>query len=288
MTPLVALRLGRVSNLPTVWTNVLAACALSGAALAPLPILALLLSMSLFYEGGMFLNDAFDREIDARERPERPIPSGAASARSVFAVGFGLLAGGLALLLAAALLLQSGWRAIAAGALLALAIVGYDLHHKQVAWSPLVMGACRSLVYATCALAWVAAPPALLWAGAVLLLAYVVGLTFAARQENLGRVRNAWPLLLLGAPAVFAIPSLASTGPVARACFAGFVAWLAWALWRLMRPAPDVRGGVSLLIAGISLFDALLAALAGAPVLALACATGAPLTLAAQRRISGT
>ena len=30
MTPLTALRLGRVSNLPTVWTNALAGIALSG------------------------------------------------------------------------------------------------------------------------------------------------------------------------------------------------------------------------------------------------------------------
>ncbi len=288
MRPIVALRLGRVSNLPTVWTNVLAACALAGAELEAPRLLALVLSMSLFYEAGMFLNDAFDREIDARERPERPIPSGAASARSVFAVGFLLLAAALGLLIWSASALGTTGRATTAGALLALAIVGYDLHHKQVAWSPVVMGACRALVYVTCALAWVAAPPARLWAGAVLLLGYVVGLSYAARQENLGRLRNAWPLLLLGAPAVFAIPALASTASVARACFASYLAWLGWALWRLMRPGPDLRGGVSLLIAGISLLDALLAALADAPRLALACALGAPLTVVFQRRIAGT
>jgi 4-hydroxybenzoate polyprenyltransferase len=288
MTLVVALRLGRVSNLPTVWTNALAACALTGADLQPSLVVALALSMSLFYEAGMFLNDAFDREVDARERPERPIPSGAATAQSVFAAGFALLAAGLGLLFWTATALGSGARAGSAGALLALAIVGYDLHHKQVPWAPVVMGACRALVYATCALAWVSAPPPLLWAGATLLLGYVVGLSYAARQENLGRLRNAWPLLLLGAPAIFAIPALANAGPMARACFAGYVAWLGWALWRLMRPAPDIRGGVSLLIAGISFLDALLAALAGAPLLALTCATGAPLTVLFQRRIAGT
>ena len=35
----------------------------------------------MFYIGGMYLNDAFDRDIDARERPERPIPSGHVGAR---------------------------------------------------------------------------------------------------------------------------------------------------------------------------------------------------------------
>ena len=49
--------------------------------------------MSLAYIGGMFLNDAFDREIDAKERPERPIPSKKVKASEVFAAGFTLLAG---------------------------------------------------------------------------------------------------------------------------------------------------------------------------------------------------
>lgn len=43
MTPAVALRLGRVSNLPTVWTNALAGIALAGASpwhWATLPVAA--------------------------------------------------------------------------------------------------------------------------------------------------------------------------------------------------------------------------------------------------------
>ena len=90
------LRLGRVSNLPTVWTNVLAGAVLAGRATVG-PGRAgrsLALALSLFYVGGMYLNDAFDREIDARERPERPIPSGRIGAGEVFALGFGLLGAG--------------------------------------------------------------------------------------------------------------------------------------------------------------------------------------------------
>ena len=86
-----ALRLGRVSNLPTVWSNVLAGSALAGAATG-VSVFCAMLAASAFYVGGMYLNDAFDRDIDSRERPERPIPSGAISAKSVFAIGFGLLA----------------------------------------------------------------------------------------------------------------------------------------------------------------------------------------------------
>ena len=49
-----ALRLGRVSNLPTVWTNVLAGIVLSDAAVTAPSAVLLLLSLSLFYVAGMF------------------------------------------------------------------------------------------------------------------------------------------------------------------------------------------------------------------------------------------
>jgi len=80
------LRLGRVSNLPTVWTNVMAAAVLARVPVASMGVVAVALACSLFYVGGMFLNDAFDHEFDARVRPERPIPSGLVSAGVVFAV----------------------------------------------------------------------------------------------------------------------------------------------------------------------------------------------------------
>ena len=55
-----------------------------------------LVAMSLFYVGGMYLNDYFDRAIDARERPQRPIPAGDISAAAVAAIGFGMLGVGFA------------------------------------------------------------------------------------------------------------------------------------------------------------------------------------------------
>ena len=87
MTLGVALRLGRVSNLPTVWTNTLAGIVLTGMAVNDARTVPILLAMSLFYVGGMYLNDAFDAEIDAEERAERPIPSGQISRQSVFVSG---------------------------------------------------------------------------------------------------------------------------------------------------------------------------------------------------------
>ena len=79
-------------------------------------VLAAAVALSLFYVGGMWLNDAFDAEIDARERAGRPIPQGDVDRGTVFAGGFaflgagvvagfalGLRAGAVALALAAAI-----------------------------------------------------------------------------------------------------------------------------------------------------------------------------------------
>ncbi len=175
----VALKLGRVSNLPTVWSNVLTGVALGGSAAMDCRLLLLVVSLSLFYVGGMFLNDAFDHGFDAKARPERPIPSGQVSAGQVHAFGFGMM--GIALALLAwvgyryAPLTQ--WRPVAAGLALAAAIVFYNWHHKNNPLSPLVMGLCRTLVYLTAALAVSAVVPRPVIVAAAVLLCYLMGLT---------------------------------------------------------------------------------------------------------------
>ncbi len=151
----VALRLGRVSNVPTVWTNVFTGVALAGAAAADARLAILLVSLSLFYIGGMFLNDAFDSAFDARSRPERPIPSGQVSAAQVYVGGFGMLVAGVGLLAWAGYGFEpfTQWRPVLAGIALAIAITFYNWHHKDNPLSPLVMGVCRLLVYLAAAYA---------------------------------------------------------------------------------------------------------------------------------------
>ena len=49
----------------------------------------------LLYLSGMVLNDVFDAEVDAREQPERPIPSGRVSLQAATIVGWGMLTAGI-------------------------------------------------------------------------------------------------------------------------------------------------------------------------------------------------
>jgi 4-hydroxybenzoate polyprenyltransferase len=212
-----------------VWTNVLAGMAVSNAALEWVPAVEIAVAVSLMYTAGMFLNDAFDRDFDARVGRHRPIPAGEVSAREVFAVGWALLVAGLAVL---ALGFGPG-AAVLWGLALASAIVYYDYRHKRDSFGPVVMALCRGLVYCVAAAAVARVNGAVLAAAAVLIL-YVLVLTWIAKR----------------------------TGPE--------LGWL-----------------IALLIAGISLVDATLIAVAGHPAAAAVAATGFAATLAGQRWISG-
>ncbi len=292
----VALRLGRVSNLPTVWTNVLAGAVLTtgfdgtgplSLGTGPLsagPLIAVILSASLFYEAGMFLNDACDRGIDARERPDRPIPAGLIRARTVALAAVAMMALGLVLVL------PLGLPAALAAAALGLTILAYDLWHKGNPLSPLIMGGCRALVYALAALGlggpWDGSPAAPWILGAVAMLFYVAGLTYAARQENMAEFRNAWPLAMLAVPVILL---LAVAGWDSAPFLLLFTLWMGWGLRLILVPAVrDIRRAVGGLIAGIALLDAGLIAACGHPGLALLAVAGWGLTLAAHRRVQGT
>ena len=92
------------------------------------------------YWAGMAANDWADRDLDATERPERPIPSGRISAPAALGVAAGLTAAGLALAGRA-----GGARAMAVAVPLAAAVWLYDLRLKNTAAGPAGMAACRAL-----------------------------------------------------------------------------------------------------------------------------------------------
>ena len=284
VSPKTLLRLGRVSNLPTVWTNVLAATVLAGGAWQNARTALVLVAMSLFYVGGMYLNDYFDRAIDARERPDRPIPAGEISANAVAAAGFAMLGAGVVLLAA------TGIAAAVCGLVLAGLVVAYDRFHKGINLSPVTMGLCRAFVYygaAAAALGGVAWPIVL---AGLALAAYVAGLTYAARQESLDRVGNLWPLVLLGAPMMLLAWPALEQGAAAIAIYLALIGWTAYAVYLLARrPMPGaVPKAVGALIAGISLVDATFLASIGAIMPAFVAVAGFAATMMLQRHIAGT
>ncbi len=276
------LRLGRVSNLPTVWTNVLAATVLAGAQPWTARTLAVMLAMSLFYLGGMYLNDAFDRDIDARERPFRPIPAGELSAQTVFASGFAMLGCGVVILTA------FGTGATLAGLALAAVIIVYDVWHKNNPISPVIMGACRALVYVGAALAATGQMNALVLIGAGALWAHVVGLTYAAKQEALDRIGRLWPLAILALPLLLALPFLDDWLSILTWIVLAAVNGMAVLMLHRRSAAGAVPRAVVALITAIPLVDALFAATTGAGSIVAACFVGYALTRGLQRLVPGT
>jgi len=282
--PSTLLRLGRISNLPTVWTNVIAGIVIARGSVNASEAALIALAMSAFYVGGMYLNDFFDRTIDARERPNRPIAAGEIGAGAVSGIGFGLLAIGIALMI------PFGLPATVSGIALAGVIVLYDVWHKGNTLGPAIMGLCRALVYLGAGAAVTGHVPLALAIGAFVLAAHTAGISYAAKQESLDTISNLWPMLLLAAPLIAALPSLAN-GWIVPVAFALLIAADAAAVWLLAkRPVPgSVPRAVSGLIAAISLVDALAVAWAGGdPLLVLACAAGYPLTRLFQASIPGT
>jgi hypothetical protein len=103
-------------------------------------LIILMLASVCLYAGGVVLNDYFDRDVDAVERPERPIPSGRIRARDALKLGVRLL--GLGCVFAVGV----GVPSLLAAALLAGCIVLYDARGKRIEYvGSLNMGACRFL-----------------------------------------------------------------------------------------------------------------------------------------------
>lgn len=118
---------------------------LAGAAAAGRPLTAgtplVCLSSACLYWAGMALNDYADREADAVERPERPIPSGRVQPAFALALATGLTAAGLALAWAG-----GGRRVAAVAGPLAGAVWTYDLAAKaHPVAGPVTMAAARAL-----------------------------------------------------------------------------------------------------------------------------------------------
>lgn len=249
--------LGRTSNLPTVWSNCLAGWLLGGGGNFWM-FLSLSLGVTGLYLGGMFLNDAFDVEFDRQHRKERPIPSGAITLDEVWRWGFALLGAG------AVILILLGRTTGILAVTLMTCIILYDAVHKLIAFSPVLMAACRFLLYLVAASTANDGVTGLAIWSAFALAAYIVGLSYLARRESTKGVLSFWPCYVLAAPIVLA---LLVNGDEHRTRAVLLCAILGLWVLRCLRNAfwanqPNVGRAVAGLLAGIVLVD--LVAVAGA------------------------
>lgn len=171
------LALARVSNLPTIWTNVLAGMVLVSVRVDWFAYTLAAIGMSLIYCAGMVYNDVADADSDSRERPDRPIPAGDLTRADATAFGGWLMGPGAGLLFVAS---HRKWNAFWWTVVLALAIQYYNWRHKRDPLGPVVMGICRGLVYC-CAAAIVGHVDRTVVWGALIMTAYVTALTLVAK-----------------------------------------------------------------------------------------------------------
>ncbi len=242
--------LGRVSNLPTVWTNCLAGWMLGGGG-DPRPLWFLIPGSSLLYVGGMYLNDAFDADHDRQHRSARPIPLGHIRESTVWGLG------ALQLLVGWALLSILGLVPAFLSAGLVGSILWYDGVHKQVPWSPVIMAACRVLLFLVAAATGIDGITGLALWSALALGSWIVGLSFVARREStVNPAIPGWPFLFLALPALLGY--LANQGAWRRNAWILIAVVAAWAI-RCIRFSrfhpPQIGKTVGGLIAGVCLVD---------------------------------
>ena len=242
----------------------------------PLQFALLLVASCLLYTAGMVLNDVFDREVDAQERPGRPIPSGRISPRLAGRIGYGMLLAGVAAAWATGMLSADARSGLTATAL-AAAVLAYDGLFKRTPLAPLLMGACRALnVLLGMSLADGPWRPIHLAVAAGLGL-YITGVTAFARTEarQSGRLRLALGtativvgILLLGKYPDFltfdvapvSVPRFAhapgSNWPLFWILMAVMVGWRC--LLAVIDPAPNrVQAAVKLCLRSLIILDAM-------------------------------
>jgi 4-hydroxybenzoate polyprenyltransferase len=173
----------RLPNVFTTPSNILAGyfAAVTVAQADSVHLIALMVSSGLLYVAGIVLNDYFDIEIDKRERPSRPLPSGNISKRHALHIA------AVALLIANSISFVLGPVSLAVSLALTLTIIAYDYRLKHGLSGPFAMGGTRFLNVIF------GASPVLLYinnhsyaivgAAAASIFLYIVAITILSKKE---------------------------------------------------------------------------------------------------------
>ena len=257
------LQLLRPANVVTALADVLAGAAVAGA--GGTGIGWLLASTACLYAGGIVLNDVFDREIDRRERPERPIPSGR------IRWDFAAMLGGMLLLFGAVAALRVNQAALIVAVLICAAVLSYDASTKRMPLvGPVNMGLCRGL---NLMLGVAAVPEALGWSWplALLPLVYITAVTALSRGEVHGGRRGIAAFALISLTIV--LIALGVLSGTARS-WAGLALTAALG-WRVLPPfaaawrepgAPQIRQAIRTGVLSLVILDAVIGATFAGPL----------------------
>jgi 4-hydroxybenzoate polyprenyltransferase len=249
----------RLPNVFTTPSNILAGyfAAVTVAEANSMELVPLMISSGLLYMAGIVLNDYFDIEIDKKERPSRPLPSGTISKRHALATAI------VALLIANAMALMVGLVSLAVSLALTIAIIAYDYRLKHGILGPFAMGITRFINII------LGASPALLYVGAISytiigtaaasMFLYVVAITILSKKETGNEKPNSTIAFLM----IF--------GVIAAIIILGLLVQLHWAFLvnlsifaavmtitfkrHLMRNLPSVQKAVRNLVISIIILD---------------------------------
>jgi 4-hydroxybenzoate polyprenyltransferase len=252
------LQLMRAPALFTALSNATAAhLVATGGTIVWQTLVPLALASCALLAAGMVLNDCFDVAVDTRERPRRPLPSGAVPVATAWRLGFALLVVGVALASLA------GSRPLLVASALAAAILLYDGVLKSTVLGPFFMGLCRYLNWLL-GLS-IAALEVTAWLVPLPVLIYVTALTVLSRAEARAHDRRLVVLagggLTVAAVAIAALwfARVLSQVVVLPLAAVALVYWLALvaACYRIHSPHA-IQGAVGRLIMGLVPLDVLL------------------------------
>ncbi|MFL6525809.1 MAG: UbiA family prenyltransferase [Nitrososphaera sp.] len=207
----------RLPNVFTTPSNILAGyfAAIAVAQADGLELIALMGSSSSLYVAGIVLNDYFDIEIDRKERPFRPLPSGNISKNHALAIGI------VAILAANIIAAMISPISLAVTVAISLTIIAYDYRLKHNVSGPFAMSGARFLnviLGASAALLYLNSHSyGILGVASTSLFVFVISITILSRKEVSNETPNS------------TIPILMVIGVILAVAASGLFLQLKWA-----------------------------------------------------------
>ncbi|MDG1137468.1 MAG: UbiA family prenyltransferase [Phycisphaerales bacterium] len=274
----------RISNAPTVASNILVGTALAmqmqGKHFTWDLSFNIFFAICIFavYFAGMILNDAFDAKYDQQHRPSRPIPSGAVSRYAAWTVGITILG--------AVSVFGFGHGAANGLILLVTAVLLYTFFHRWFITAVAFMALCRGLVYLIVANPTQGSSLSLLLTFCIALAFYTAVLTFIGRFENTKNINHVWVTWLLLLPPFYVVFTQLPIiwFALIPLVFMVYWIWLAWVDFK----ANKKMDGMHRILSGFCLVDCVLASTLEQYAIAGLCAVCFVITVGFHRKILGT